>query len=109
MDYSSSHSKGGLIGYPIPITECPIDCCSMTDFMDHSKVQLTGLFQIHSKQKLMYHLFLILVNRRTLESCIDKVNCVSYHTGALYVLHVSLFENGLLHMQTEKVKFRHFY
>lgn len=39
-----------------------------------------------------------------IELCIDKVSCTSHHTGRLCVLHASLFENGVLHLQTEKVK-----
>lgn len=39
-----------------------------------------------------------------IELCINKVSCTSHHTGTLCTLHVSLFENGVLHLQTEKVK-----
>jgi hypothetical protein len=31
------------------------------------------------------------------------LSCPSHHTGTLCILHVTLFENGVLHLQTEKV------
>lgn len=37
------------------------------------------------------------------ELCINKLSCTSHHTGTLCVLHVSLFQDGILHLQTEKV------
>ncbi len=39
-----------LFGYPIPVNECPINCCSTTSgVINQSKVRMTGLFKIHSK------------------------------------------------------------
>ncbi|KAG2198112.1 hypothetical protein INT46_000888 [Mucor plumbeus] len=72
-----------LFGYPIPVSECPINCCSTTGIVSHAKIQMTGLFRIH-------------------KLCINKLSCNSHHTGTLCVLHVSLFEDGILHLQTEK-------
>ncbi|CAO0793127.1 unnamed protein product [Mucor circinelloides] len=73
-----------LFGYPIPVTDCPINCCSTTGVVSHAKIQMTGLFRIH-------------------KLCINKLSCTSHHTGTLCVLHVSLFQDGILHLQTEKV------
>ncbi|KAK4511850.1 Invasin CotH7 [Mucor velutinosus] len=72
-----------LFGYPIPVTECPINCCSTTGTVSQAKLQMTGLFRIH-------------------KLCINKLSCTSHHTGTLCVLHVSLFQDGMLHLQTEK-------
>ncbi|KAL9542154.1 hypothetical protein PS6_009944 [Mucor atramentarius] len=72
-----------LFGYPIPVTDCPINCCSTTGVVSHAKIQMTGLFRIH-------------------KLCINKLSCTSHHTGTLCVLHVSLFQDGILHLQTEK-------
>lgn len=39
-----------LFGHPVPVTDCPINCCSTSGgIINHSKVQMTGLFRIHSK------------------------------------------------------------
>lgn len=63
---------------------------------------MTGTFKIHSKKPL-YEDLLIIYLTCSLELCKNKLSCTSHHTGTLCVLHVSLYENGVLHLQTEKV------
>lgn len=89
------------------MTECPINCCSTAGIVSHAKTQMTGLFRIHSKYIYILYikvkdLYIFKLFKNT-ELCINKLSCTSHHTGTLCVLHVSLFEDGILHLQTEKV------
>ncbi|KAI9469011.1 MAG: hypothetical protein EXX96DRAFT_612687 [Benjaminiella poitrasii] len=83
---SNSENTNGerLIGYPIPVSNCPVDCCNASGVIKNAKIQMTGSFRIH-------------------KSCINKLSCASHHSGTLCVLHVALFEDNILHLQTEKV------
>ncbi|CEP11505.1 hypothetical protein [Parasitella parasitica] len=45
---NGENNKGELLfGYPIPVTDCPIDCCSTAGAPSNAKMQMTGLFRIH--------------------------------------------------------------
>ncbi|KAG1352604.1 hypothetical protein G6F62_002626 [Rhizopus arrhizus] len=77
IDLGSSDTS---LGYPVPITECSVNCCGTT--IGNASVQLTGIF-------------------KTYKSCIRKLSCSSHHTGSLCVVYVSLLENDILHLQTE--------
>ncbi|CAO3674391.1 unnamed protein product [Rhizopus stolonifer] len=72
------------LGYSISINESSINCCGNT-------VSSTGMFKIY-------------------KSCISKMGCSSQqHTGELCVVHITLFENNMIHLQTERASSEFFH
>ncbi|KAI8979346.1 hypothetical protein BDF20DRAFT_869050 [Mycotypha africana] len=76
-----------VLGYPIPVTECPIDCCNLTEtpYDQIKTAEMTGVFKIY-------------------KACIANSICSStdhYLNEDLQTLYISLFNDDVLHLQTE--------